>query len=179
MMLVISLRPSERCPVTAAMVTRPERSQPGVGDERFGAVDHPLVAVKVARVVGAGVDATRLGEPERAQLLAGGQGPQPPVVLGGGAVAPRRHGPEADGGLQGDRDQGVDPGQLLDRQAQGGVVGAHAADLLGERQPEQAHAGHLVEHHRVERRGDPHRLLEATTSSAKARTILRNSSCFG
>ena len=126
--------------------------QAGVGDERLGAVDDPLVAVQGgpggqrARVRAA----ARLGEPEGAEPLAGGQGPEPPLVLLGGAVAPDRHGRQADRGLEGDGHRGVDPGQLLDGQAQGGVVGTHAADLLGERQPEQAHAGHLVEHHRVE-----------------------------
>jgi hypothetical protein len=134
--------------------------QAGVGDERLGAVDHPLVAVLGGPGgQGAGVrPAARLGEAERGQLLAGGQRAQPALVLLSGAVAPDRHGPEADRGLQGDGHRGVDPGQLLDGQAQGGVVGAHAADLLGERQPEQAHGGHLVEDHRVEPLVPVHRL---------------------
>src|SRR6185437_16914344 len=38
---------------------------------------------------------------------------------------------------------GVDPGQFLQGQAQGEVVPAHAAVLLGDRQAEQAHRAHL------------------------------------
>jgi hypothetical protein len=44
--------------------------------------------------------------------------------------------------VQGDRDGRVDPGQLLDRQAEGEEVAAHAAELLGERQAEQAELAH-------------------------------------
>ena len=45
----------------------------GVGDERLGAVDHPLVAVEHARVVGvppASEPRAGLGQPERAERLA-------------------------------------------------------------------------------------------------------------
>jgi hypothetical protein len=71
---------------------------------------------------------------------------------------PDRHGAEADRGLQGDRHRGVDPGQLLDRQTEGEVVRVHAAVAFRERQAEQAHAGHLVEHGVVEPLGAVHRL---------------------
>ena len=68
---------------------------------------------------------------------------QPPLLLRLGAEPVNRHGAERDPGLQRDGHGGVDPGQFLQGQAQGEVVPAHAAVLLGDRQAEQAHRAHL------------------------------------
>src|SRR5699024_2579976 len=54
-------------------------------------------------------------------------------------------GAQTDAGLQGDGDRLVDLGELLEGDAQGEVVAAHAAVLLGERQAEQAHLAHLLD----------------------------------
>src|SRR4029450_13202016 len=53
--------------------------------------------------------------------------------------------------LRGDRNALVDLAELLECQAQREVVAAHAAVLLGERQPEQPHVGH-PRHHFVRER---------------------------
>ncbi len=53
-----------------------------------------------------------------------------------------RHRAERHAGLQRDRHALVDLAEFLERQAQREVVAAHAAVLLGERQPEQSHVGH-------------------------------------
>ncbi|GAA3061978.1 hypothetical protein GCM10020000_51580 [Streptomyces olivoverticillatus] len=45
--------------------------------------------------------------------------------------------------FQGDGHGGVHPGQLFEGEAEGKVVAAHAAVLLGEGQAEQAHAAHF------------------------------------
>ena len=50
-----------------------------------------------------------------------------------GAEPVDRHRAQRDPGLQGDRHRRVDPGQLLQREAEREVVAAHAAVLLGER----------------------------------------------
>jgi hypothetical protein len=93
---------------------------------------------------GAGVRAAAgLGQPERAQRLAGAQPRQPALLLLLGAEAVDGHGAQRDAGLQGDRDRGVDPRQLLERHAQREVVTARAAVLLGEGQAEQAQLPHL------------------------------------
>ena len=74
--------------------------------------------------------------------LAGGQPRQPLALLLLGAEAQDRHGAERDGGLERDRDRRVDPGELLDGDAQREVVAAHAAVLLGDRQAEQPEPPH-------------------------------------
>ncbi len=71
---------------------------------------------------------------------------QPLLLLLLGAEAVDRHRAERDPGLQRDRDRRVDPGQLLDGQAEREVVAAHPAVLLRERQAEQAHLAHLLDH---------------------------------
>ena len=59
--------------------------------------------------------------------------------------------PEADAGLEGDGHRLVDPGDLLDGDAQRGEVGAAAAVLLRERQAEQPELAHRQ--HGVDREG--------------------------
>ena len=69
-----------------------------------------------------------------------------------GAEAEDRHRAEADAGLEGDRERLVDAAERLDREAQGEVVAALPAVLLGERQAEQPQLAHLrddVERQRV------------------------------
>ena len=59
--------------------------------------------------------------------------------------------PEPDRGLQGDGERLVDPGDLLDGDAQRGQVAATPAVLLGEGQTEQPQRAHLL--HGVDREG--------------------------
>ena len=115
-----------------------------VRDERLGPVDHPLAAVEHGGGAGAaGVAArTGLGEAEGAERAARDEVGQELLLLRVGAEAEDRHGAERDAGLQRHRDRLVDLGELLQGEAQGEVVAAHAADLLGERQAEQPHLGH-------------------------------------
>ena len=54
-----------------------------------------------------------------------------------------RHRAERHGRLKGDGHRGVDARELLQGEAEGEVVAAHAAVLLGNRQPEQPHPPHL------------------------------------
>ena len=67
---------------------------------------------------------------------------QPLLLLVLVAEAVHRHRAQRHAGLQRDRHALVDLAEFLERQAQREVVAAHAAVLLGERQPEQAHVGH-------------------------------------
>ena len=87
--------------------------------------------------------ATGLGEAEGPQHLAGDKPRQPLTLLLLAAEAVDRHRTQAHRGLEGDGDRGVDARDLLQRQAQGEVVPAHAAVLLGEGQAEEAHLPHL------------------------------------
>ena len=116
----------------------------GVGDELLGAVDHPLAVVELRGGLGrAGVGAApRFGETERAQSTTTGQLRQPFPLLLVGAEPVDGHGAQRHARLQRDRHTLVDLAQLLQCQAQGEVVTAHAAPLLGERQTEQTHIGH-------------------------------------
>ena len=69
---------------------------------------------------------------------------QPPGALLVGAVPVDRHRPERHGRLERDRHRGIDPRELVQREAEREVVAAHAAVLLREREtekPEFAHAG--------------------------------------
>src|SRR5690606_11357540 len=120
----------------------------GVGDELLAAVDHPLVAVEHRGGPGAARVAARvrLGQAETGQGPAAGEFGQPALLLLLVAEAVDRHGAQRDPGLQGDRHTLVDLAQLLQRQAQGEVVAAHAAVLLREGQAEQTHLGHARHH---------------------------------
>src|SRR6476469_9549443 len=117
----------------------------GVGDERLGAVDDPLaVPLDGGGQRRAGVRAaTRLGEPEGAEQLAGTQPRQPLPLLLLGTEPVDRHGAEGDAGLDGDRDGRVDARQFLQRHTHGEEVAAHAAVLLRARQAEPSHPAHL------------------------------------
>ena len=75
--------------------------------------------------------------------FASGERREPPLTLLVGPEVPDRHGPEPDGGLERDRQRGVDPGELLDRQAEGEEIAPHPPVFLGKGQPEQTELGHL------------------------------------
>ena len=90
--------------------------------------------------------AARLGQAERAERLAAGQQWQPLLLLRVVAEPVHRHGAQRHPGLQRDGDALVDLAELLQCEAQREVVAAHAAVLLGERQPEQSHVGHSGDH---------------------------------
>ena len=108
-------------PVTAVTVTRPVMSVPElVMKHLVPLITHSPVASSSARR-GAGAArvgaAVRLGQPERAEHLARAQPRQPLALLLLGAEPVDRHRAERDARLQGDRHRGVDPGQLLQREA--------------------------------------------------------------
>ena len=90
--------------------------------------------------VGAGA---RLGQPERGELLAGGEVGQPLLLLLLGAVEEDRHRPERRVRGHRDRDRRVDPRQLFDRDRIGERVGPGAAVLLRERHAHQPELGQL------------------------------------
>ena len=118
-----------------------------VGDEGLLPVEHPLVAVEGGlRPQAAGVAAgVGLGQPEGGQRRPRAELGQPALLLGLGAEAVDGGRPQTDGGLQGDGQGLVDPGDLLDGDAQRGQVAATAAVLLGEGQPEQPQLAHLLD----------------------------------
>jgi len=101
----------------------------GVGDERLRAVDHPFVAVQACRGgYGPGIGAAAgLRQAERAQALAGAEGGQPALLLGGRTETVQRHRTQGDACLDRDGDRRVDAGQLLQCQTQCKVIAAHAA----------------------------------------------------
>ena len=121
-----------------------------VGDERLGAVDHPLAVVEHgAGLGGAGVGAgLGLGQPEAGERPAGDEVGQPPLLLLVGAEGQDRVDAEPDAGLERDADRLVDAAELLDRDAQRGEVAAAAAVLLGDDQAEQAELAHRVHERR-------------------------------
>ena len=84
-----------------------------------------------------------LGQPERGELPARGEVGQPLALLLLVAEEQDRHRPER--GVRGhrDRDGGVDPRQLLDRDRVRERVGAGAAVLLRDRDAHQPELGHL------------------------------------
>ena len=96
----------------------------GVGDERLGAVDHPLAVVQHGAGLGrAGVRTRlRLGQPEAGERAAGDEVGQPALLLLVGAVGQDRVDAEPDTGLQRDADRLVDAAELLDRDAERGEV---------------------------------------------------------
>ena len=125
-----------------------------VGDERLLAVDHPLAAAVTtvgplvehrggagAAGVAAGVG---LGQAEAPERAAGAEVGQPLLALRLGAEPEDRRCAQPDGRLQRDGHRLVDPGELLDGDAQGGQVGAAAPVLLGEGDAEQAQVAHLA-----------------------------------
>ena len=93
---------------------------PRVGDERLGAVDHPLVAIEHG--LGAGPSrirtGIRFGQAECSQSASGCQVGEPLTLLLLGAEAVDRIGAQTHACLEGDGDGGVDPGQFLDGDAQ-------------------------------------------------------------
>ena len=93
----------------------------------------------------------RLGQPEAGESRAREQVGQQLLLLRVGAEAEDRHRAEAHARLEGDRERLVDPAERLDREAQREVVAALAAELLGERQAEQAELAHLRDD--IERQG--------------------------
>ncbi len=122
-----------------------------VGDERLRPVDHPLPArlpfqprpgcVRIAPATS--VPPPGSVSPNAAEPLARAERGQPLPLLLLGAEPVDRHDAEPDPGLERDGDRGVHPGEFLKREAEREVVAAHAAVLLGHRQPEQPHPPHL------------------------------------
>ena len=145
MIVEISLAPSACVPVTAVTVTRPVMSVPElVMNALLPLMTHSSPSSDRRRAGAAGVGAAAgLGEPERAEHLAGAHVGQPLALLLLGAEPVDRHGAERHRGLQGDGHGRVDPRELLDGEAQREVVAALTAVLLGERQAEQAQLAHL------------------------------------
>ena len=82
--------------------------------------------------------------PNAGKRLAATQRGQPFLLLLLGAERVDRHRTEADRRLERDRDARVDPGELLDREAEREEVAAHPGVLLRERQAEQPHLAHLA-----------------------------------
>ena len=100
------------------------------------------------RVPPASLPASGSVRPKPPERAPGAEVGQPRLLLGLGAEAVDRVGPEPHAGLEGDGHRVVDPGQLLDGDAQHREVAAAAAVLLGEgdaEQPEVAHAAHDVD----------------------------------
>ena len=149
----VGLDDEERDPVVAAGLGRLHRADEqvgadAVGDERLRAVDD-VAAVDLARErpdrgdVGAGAG---LGDPERADLLAGDRRAQEALVLVGGAELEDRR--RRDPGV------GAEPGADPARRAAGGellgpdgvvdVVAALAAELLRVLEAEEAELGGAV-----------------------------------
>ena len=106
---------------------------------------HPLAAVEHgggARAAGVAAGAG-LGQPERAERAAGDE-------LGQEAAPSAPRVPKRYTGMAPSETPASSVmatlwstlAELLEREAEREVVAAHAADLLGERQPEQAHVGH-------------------------------------
>ena len=95
------------------------------------------------RVAPASDPASGSVSPNPASAFAVEQVGQQLVLLRLGAEAVDRHRAEADAGLEGDRERLVDAADALDREAEGEEVAALPADLLGERQAEQAQVAHL------------------------------------
>src|SRR5918995_604064 len=128
-------------------VKAPRAAAPGFPAPRRPAAREP------SRGAGAGCVAAGVGfgQAEPAERPAGAQVGQPFLALRLGAEPVDRVGAEPDAGLERDGERLVDPGQLLDGDAQRGEVGAAAAVLLGERDAEQAEPAHLA--HYVEREG--------------------------
>src|SRR5262249_30012606 len=82
---------------------------------------------------------------ERGELLAGRERRQPLALLALVAVVEDRRRAERRVRGHGDRERGVDPPELLDRQRVGQRVGPGAAVLLGEGDGEQAELGGLAQ----------------------------------
>ena len=125
--------------------TWPEISVPALVMNCFAPSITHSPSSSVARVLDvAGVRAgLGLGEPEGAELASGAEIRQQPLLLLVGAEEVDRLRAERGVGAQRDRDRGVDPGQLLDRERVGERVAAAAAVLLRERDPHQAELAHL------------------------------------
>ena len=120
-----------------------------------------------------------LGQAEGGEPLARAQLRHPLVLLLVGAPEVDRHRPERGVGGDRDRDRRVDPGELLDGERVGEVVGAAAAVLLGEGDPHQPELAHL----RDELVGEGLRPVELLGDAApprwraKSRTVSRSRRC--
>ena len=153
----------------------------GVRDEDLRAVHDPLpVAELGARLRRAGVrPGSGLGEPERGEPLPRGEVGNPLALLLLGPVEEDRHRPERGVRRHGDRDGGVDPAQLLDRERVRERVAAGAAVLLRDRdahEPELRELGDDL----VRESGAPGRAPRRparSAPSASSRTVRRMSSC--
>ena len=160
----LALEDQERDAVVAALLRRlagadEEVGANAVGDEGLGAVDD----VAAVDALGEGGDAgdvgagAGLGDPERADLLAGDPGDQPTLfLLLGAEVEDRRH-RDRGVGVEAGRDAAgaTGPCELLDPDRVVQVGAALAAVLLGELEPEEAELGATP----VELAREPARLL--------------------
>ena len=117
----------------------------GVGDERLGAVDDPVVAVAGgAGAGGTGVGAAAgLGQPERRERTAGDEVGQEARLLLLAPEAEDRVDAEADPGAERDADGLVDAAELLDRDDERHEVAVGAAVLLRNDETEEAEVAHL------------------------------------
>ncbi len=132
-------------PVRAVIVTRAVMSVPCVRDEDLGAVDDPRAVTQLGgRARGARIGAgAGLGQAERGQPLSRCEGRQQLRALLVAAEEEDRHRAERGVSGDGDRDGGVDAGELLDRDRVRDGVAAGAAELLGEGNAHQPELGHL------------------------------------
>ncbi len=119
----------------------------GVGDERLGPVDDPLVALAPrGGLDGAGIRPTvGLGQAKGCQGAAAQQVGEPPRLLLVGAEFKDRIDAEADRRLEGDPHRLVDASDLLDGHAQRCEVAAGTTVLDGERQAHEPEAAHLAD----------------------------------
>ena len=144
MIVEISLAPSF-CPVTAVRVTKRVMSVPELV---MNCLD-PLITHSspsrraVVRVAPASDPASGSVKPNPASDVPASRSGSSSCLLILAAEAEHRHRAETDTGLEGDRDGLVDATQGLDREAQGEVVAALAAVLLGEREAEEPQFAHL------------------------------------
>ena len=162
-------------PVRAVMQTTPEMSVPALVMNCLApSITHSPPSRRRARARVAGIGARLgLGQPERAEALAGAQPRQPLPLLLLGAEQVDRLRAERGVRAQRDRDRGVDARQLLDRERVGERVGAAAAVLLGERDAHQAQLAELA--HDLVREAPSSRSSSsatgATSAWAKSRTV--------
>ena len=122
-----------------------------VRDPGLRAVQQPVVAVALGAHAEAGGVAAGVGLGERvaAELLAARERRQQPRLLLGGAVALDRCDRQARVHRDGDREAGVVARQLLDDEAERGVVESGAAVLLGHGHAQDAELGERAQ--RVDR----------------------------
>ena len=146
MIVEMLLPPSSRVPVTAVTVMTAVMSVPElVMNALVPLITHSSPSRRaVVSVPPASEPAPGSVSPNAPSDSPGAQRRQPRALLLLGAEPVDRHRAQRHGRLERDGYRGVDPGQLLDRDAEREIVAAHAAVLLAERQAEQPHLAHLA-----------------------------------